>query len=523
MASSQAAHALVRNWLETASLEDLLTDESAFGLTTASPLQRAICRIAEGSALGALAADGAVIRGLGIGPGSVLGGNYGLRTVPPRELAIISGIRTGKSLFAACRAVHMALRCDMTRLGPGEVPRVPIVSLSRDLAAVVFGHLTGRMQHAPMLRGLMVDQTADTVVVQRPDGKRVEIAVVAGARAGGSLVGRWVAGVIFDEFARMLGGSNEGVVNWAESRRVVLERLLPGGQIVHISSPWAPFGPAYDLVQSSWGHPSAKLVVVKAPAYDLNPHYWTAERVEAAKADPDVYRTDVEAEFASAEEALLPASALAAATRDAPEVLPYDPRLTYTAAFDPATRGNGWSMVVVTREGAMRKVVGVWEKVGSRNEPLVPREVLADYAAILRLYAVNSVDSDQWSADALRDIAQTVGLSLTAWTFTDTQKTEKYMKLKSELIEGRIELPPNAQLRTDLLRLRRKVTQSGVRIELPNSSDGRHCDFAPSIMLALSRYLDDANDMALETDAAAEVRKMREAQEAKYGPREEDC
>ncbi len=63
--SSAAAHALVRSWLETASLEDLLTDESAFGLTTASPLQRAICRIAEGSPLGILAHDDAVWRAMG--------------------------------------------------------------------------------------------------------------------------------------------------------------------------------------------------------------------------------------------------------------------------------------------------------------------------------------------------------------------------------------------------------------------------------------------------------------------------
>ncbi len=516
--SSAAAHALVRSWLETASLEDLLTDESAFGLTTASPLQRAICRIAEGSALGALAADGTVIRALGMANHVP----HVTTCTAPRELAIISGIRTGKSLFAACRAVHMALQCNMDRLGPGEVPRVPIVSLSRDLAAVVFGHLTGRMQHAPMLRGLMVDQTADTVTLQRPDGKRVEIAVVAGARAGGSLVGRWVAGVIFDEFARMLGGSNEGVVNWAESRRVVLERLLPGGQIVHISSPWAPFGPAYDLVQSSWGKPSTKLVVVKAPAYDLNPHYWTPERVEAAKADPDVFRTDVEAEFATPEEALIPVSSYAAVTRESPDVLPYDPRLSYTAAMDPGMRGNGWTFTIGTIEYGKRRIVGAWEWVGSKNEPLNSKHTLSDIAAICAAYGITSVHSDQYGADPLRDIAQDFGLNLVIWKFTEAEKAQHYSRVRNLIVDGNVEFPPSPVVRTDMLRLRKVVTPSGFRIELPKSSDGRHCDNGPCIMLVLTQILDDVNVMNVETDQAAEVRKMREEQERRYGPREDD-
>ncbi len=113
-------------------LEFLLCDQAAFGLTTASPLQRAITRIADGRKLGALAHDPAVIDALG-GPMAIA--ELACMTTRPREVAILSGIRVGKSLIAAALAVAWALTCDVSKLGPGEVPRVSIVSLTKDLAA----------------------------------------------------------------------------------------------------------------------------------------------------------------------------------------------------------------------------------------------------------------------------------------------------------------------------------------------------------------------------------------------------
>lgn len=503
----------VWDWLETASLEELLTHELAFGLTTASPLQRALCRIAEGTGLGLLAADPAVSLALGS-----QGGPIGR----PRELAIVSGIRTGKSLFAACLAVYWALRCDVSRLGPGEVPRVSIVSLKRDLAAVVFGHLVGRLQESPMLSHALVEVTSDTVMVRHPSGREVEIAVVAGARAGGSLVGRWAAGVVFDEFARMLGSESEGVVNWGESRRVVLERLLPGAQIVHISSPWAPYGPAYDLVQAHWGRPTDRMVVVKAPAFDLNPDYWTPERVEAAKADEDVYRTDVLADFASAEEAFLSADAVARATRESAEPLPYDPTLSYTAAMDPAFRGNGWTLGLFTRRGNERIMVGAWEWIGSRENALKASEVFEDIAKLLTPYGVFGIDSDNYNIDTLREFAGDVGLSVTPWHHTEQQRTEMYLKVRTLLLEGKVSLPAVANVRTDLLRIKRKVTPSGIRIDLPLSSDGRHCDWGPTIMLGLSRYIDDADASALLPDAEKQRQAFVEAAIKRWQPKDDN-
>ncbi len=47
----------------------------------------------------------------------------------------------------------------------------------------------------------------------------------------------------------------------------------------------------------------------------------------------------------------------------------------------------------------------------------------------------------------------------------------------------------------DLLSLRKRVTQSGISIELPRTADGRHADYAPSIALAVEKRSDEPDSV----------------------------
>lgn len=514
-----------RNAVAHAPLEWLLCDPHAFGLTTATPLQRAICRLAEGRPLLDLAKDETVANALGT--------TATLRLAQPKEFAILSGIRTAKSLIAGAAGIRCSQTCDVSTLGPGEIPRVSIVSFRMDLAQVILGHIVGRLQASPTLSSIQLEEpTSDSVLLRHPSGRPIEIKIVAGSRAGTTLVARWSAGCIFDEFARMIGG-DEGVVNWNDSRDAVLLRLLPGAQMWHIGSPWAPYGPAYEMVQAHWGKPSSQLVVVVAPAPDMNPVYWTPARIEEAKKDPDVYRTDVLAQFATPEQALLSSETVERATRAAPATMPPEPGCIYTAAIDPATRGNGWTLVVATRKKGKRKViVRAEEWRGSRSEPLNPTAVLQEIAAILGPYGVSAVKSDQHLGDALRDLARlqvvtlpdgsTRPLAIIQITTTTDDRAKKWLAIRTRLEIGEIELPPSPVLRSDLLHLRKRSTTAGISIDLPMTSDGRHCDFAPAVMLALAAYLDEEREQAQTTlGQDPETVKMREAVRKRFQKRPE--
>lgn len=505
---------VVMRAVASASLEWKLTDPLAFGLTTASPLQRAICRIADGIELGELAKDPTVI--------AALGHTIEVPDSPPWEMAVLSGIRTAKSLIAACGAFHMAVTADVSSLRPGEIPRVSVVSLKKDLADVIMNHLVGSLKASPLMRGfLMGEPSGDGLLVRHPSGTPVEICVVAGGRAGASLVARWSAGCIFDEFPRMCGG-DDGVVNWDDQRRAVVHRLLKGCKLWHIGSPDAPYGPAYDMVVEHHGKPTAELVVIRAPAPAMNPVWWTPERIaEERRKDKDGAKTDIDAEFRTPDEAMYALESIKKCTRTLPLSYERKPGCTYYAAMDPATRGNGWTLIVVTRALGKTVVVRAEEWIGTRDEPLDPGDTLEQIASILTSYGVTVVHSDQAMGDALIKLGRMKGLSIAQWTLNGAQKFDKYLAIRTHMDRGLLELPPTPHLRSDLLHIRKRVTPDGVRVQLPQTSDGRHCDYGPSLMLALSKALPEPVDVKAKSEDT-ETARMRAEVLKRFGVKRED-
>ena len=501
-------------------LERMLTSPNGFGLATATPLQQAICRIADGRPLDGLervpllANAGAYAED--IRERATLTWSIGdVRRLPasrPAELYIVGPIRSGKSLMTAAVGVCATQRCDLSLVGPGEVPRVSVVSLTTDLARVVHQHVVGRTTASPPLKRLTVGEpTSDSIMFRHPTGVPVEVKIVAGARAGGSLVARWSAGVVFDEFTRMTG-SDDGVVNFDDARTAVSGRLLPGAQLCGIGSPWAPFGPAYKLVTEHWQQPSRERVIVRAVGPAMNPVYWTPERCEELRRrDPMAFRTDVLGEFADPESAMFAAEDLGLVIRrDVVELRP-EPGQHYVAAMDPATRADAWTLVVVTRTAEGKLAVAMarqWQ--ATRGAPLSPDDVLREIAEELRPYDVVRVATDQWAADALTDIGARHGLYLSSEAITAARKVELFESMRALVLSQQVELPPVRELIDDIRRVRKRVTQSGITIELPRAG-GRHCDYAFATALAFAQPVGEPDASPAPLPAGWEQWELDEA------------
>jgi hypothetical protein len=477
-------------------LERMLTSPNGFGLATATPLQLAICRLIDGKPLAGLERvpllKNAGVYAADIRERATLKWSVGsLRAVAskrPAEAYIVGPIRSGKSLLTAAVAVCATQRCDVSLLGAGEVPRVSVVSLTTDLARVVHGHVTGRVAASAALKKLAIGEpTSDSVMFRHPTGVPIEVKIVAGSRAGGSLVARWSAGVIFDEFTRMVGGS-EGVVNFDDARSAVAGRLLPGAQLCGIGSPWAPFGPAFDLVTAHWQKPTPERIVIRAVGPAMNPVFWTPERCEELRRrDPSAFRTDVLGEFADPESTMFSSDDLALVTRRDAVGLGPEPGHFYVAAMDPATRGDAWTLVVATRlAGGKLAVVMARQWQATRGAPLSPDDVLREIAEELRPYNVARVATDQWAADALADIGSRYGLCVASEAITASRKVELFETMRALVLSGGVELPPVRELLEDIRRVRKKVTQNGITIDLPRAA-GRHCDYAFAAALALAQ------------------------------------
>lgn len=474
--------------------EELLTSRDGFRLTTPSALQLAICRVIDGRPLGDTWDDPEVRQAFGnVAP---LVPEAGLE-----ELLLLSGIRTGKSLIAAAAAVYATQTCSLepapgVKLGMGEVPRVSVVSVSKDLANVVFSHIAGNVLASAYLKTLLLDEpTSDSLLLRHPSGRPMEIKVVAGSRSGSTLIARWSAGVVFDEAPRMLG-QDEGVVNLEEMRGAVRFRLLRNARIWYIGSPYAPQGPTYKMREENWGKADAKVLTIKAPANVMNPKLWTPEKVAAYRAqDPEVARTDIDAEYASPEIQLFSETLVKGCTRAEPATLPVEEGCDYVAAMDPATRKNIWTLTIVTRSRGKIRQVGAWQWKPTSSEPLSPKAVMAEVADICRAYRVYKLKSDQWSADAIRDIAIELDLPFVQEDMLGAARTRSWLSLARRMEAGLVELCPDPDVRADLMRVKRRPKgDGGVVIVLPQTQDGRHVDYAPALVSAASEYLEDPMD-----------------------------
>lgn len=475
-------------------LEALLTSPRGFGLTTATPLQRAICRASTGVPLGALAEHPDVVQ--------AFGGRDGVAQVTrPRLLTLLAGIRSAKSLFAAAKAFRASQVCDVSSLKPGEIPRIPIVSFKMDQAHAVFDHLRGSILASEALKSVLVGElTADRLYLRHPTGRPIEIVVSAGSRAGGSLIARWLAGAIFDEAPRMLGQA-DGVVNLDDALSAIRGRMLPGAQIDLIGSPWAPRGPAHDLWAERFGKPGDDVLVIQAPGPAMNPGRFTPEFcAQLERDDPRAYKTDVLAQFADAEDSLLSSVDVAACTRAAPAEVEFVAGQSYVAAIDPATRANAWTLVILTATGHERyQVVLARQWKGSHSAPLRPGAVLAEIAGICKRYRIDFAYSDQYSFDALRDLCPD-GFSLMQAPLSQALWMQLAERLRSLVSSHAIDFPPDPTLRGDLLGIHRRLTSRAYSVALAETAgDGRHSDYVPALCLCLQYPLsapktEDAGD-----------------------------
>jgi hypothetical protein len=224
--------------------------------------------------------------------------------------------------------------------------------------------------------------------------------------------------------------------------------------------------------------------------------------------DPQVYRTDVLCEFADPESAMLPSDLLEANTRSGPEDLPPQERQHYVAAMDPATRGNAWTLVVLTRhkrDERMRWAVAACQQWLPKHAPegrLSADFVLGEVAITAKRYGVKSVSTDQWAADPLTDLGRHHGLHLTPRIVTSKSKVAAFETMRGLLDQGLLELSPNRDLQQDLRQVRKRVTQQGISVVLPETSDGRHADYAAALSLALGEPCRDPTVPNKELDAA---------------------
>lgn len=362
------------------------------------------------------------------------------------ELWLVVGRRGGKSQVAALLAVYeAAFRDHRDRLAPGEVATTRVMAADRAQARSVMRYTAGLIESNPMLARM----------VERQDREAIELAnravIEVGTASYRTARGYTFAAVICDEVAfwRAEDSANPD----AEIIAAVRPGLATlGGPLIALSSPYARRGELWETYRRHYGKESPVLVA-QAPSRTMNPGLPERVVADAYERDPASAAAEYGAQFRTDVESFLTREAVDSAVRPEPLELPSDRRTRYFGFTDPAGGGaDEFTLAIGHRDGERVVIDCVRARKGE------PATITAEFAEVFKAYNVTRITSDKyagsWPADEFARHGITVEQSA-------KPKSDLYRDALAAFNSGRVEIPPDARLVTQLVSLERRTARGG--------------------------------------------------------------
>lgn len=185
---------------------------------------------------------------------------------PVTELWLAIGRRGGKSLICAFVAVYLAcFRSYGEFLAPGERPVVMVVASDRRQARVVLGYIRAFLTEIPMLRGLVVRDTQESLELANGVVLEVHTASFRSSR------GYTLAAVINDELAWWSAeDSAQPDKEILAAQRPALT-TIPGAVMLNVSSVYSRRGALFAAFEAHYGKDEDPVLFWKAPSRSIEP------------------------------------------------------------------------------------------------------------------------------------------------------------------------------------------------------------------------------------------------------------
>jgi len=376
------------------------------------------------------------------------------------EAYFVVGRRGGKSRITATIAAYEAIFGGWeSRLSPGERAWIFIIATDRSQAGVVMGYVKS-------LVSLYPDLIEREAVEELHLSNHISIAVKSCGYRGTR--GFSTAIVILDELAFW---RDENSANPASEVIIsLLPGLMPGANLLGISTAYAKFGLLYEMHKAHFGKDS-DILVWQAPTSAMNPTYDQRIINRLVARDPAVFGPEYAGTFREDVSNFLPESLVRAAmTR---QLLFPDPRIRYTAFCDPSGgRQDSMTLAICHRDG--EKVL--LDRIEERKAPFDPAGVVTEFAGILKSYGCHSVTSDRFGGAWVEESFRKQGIRL---EMSDQSASDLYLEFQPLLSMGRVELIEDERLALQLTALERRA-RSGGR-DLVDHPAGGHDDVANGV------------------------------------------
>lgn len=411
--------------------------------------------------------------------------------VPPDARGVVAAVcggRGGKShRLVALRLLHGMLTRDLSSLAAGQRAVALVIAPRDSLRQEVINYVRGACALRPELRRMLrgdPGEVSSTAEIRRPDGRVVVLEGGVATHGGYGGRGRSLTDFAMDEVAFFRDSSYR--VNDAEIYKAASPRVLPGGQTILASTPWAQSGLLWDLYSANWGKPTTALAV-KATTTQLNPSDWARAIVERERVrDPENARREFDAEFMAGGTTVFFDSALIdGAIDDALNAgRQPEPRDIARAGADFGFRSDSSALAVVHLVGDRLLTAELVERRPEPGKPLVPSETVASFRDRCHAHGVTYVTADGHYREAIVE-------HLGAIRFTDAPAAphEAFVRARTLLREGKVRLPRHERLIRQLREVEaRPLPGGGMSIHMPRWRTGGHGDLAQAWVLAVASF-----------------------------------
>lgn len=431
-----------------------------------------------------------------------------LDVIPPearRVIVLVAGARGGKSyVVAALRCLHLALTVDLSGLAPGEEAFGVIIAPNPQQRDQCYGYALGAAQNCPDVAALIVGEPGvESFTLRRSDGRQVVIEGLPAKRGGGAARGRSLVCAVLEECAFFLDA--DYVVNDADIFQAAMPRVLPGGQTILSSTPWAEAGLLYDEFianhpepqraaphLTTHGHPHRALAA-HAPTLLFRDVPFTREIVQAETArDPVNAQREYGAQFMPLGAVMFfdPVSIAQSvdATLELGAELPRVDQQLVCVGADLGFRHDAFVGTAVDRQPHAYTLRAYVERLAA-VERIKPSQAYAELAQLAQQYGSTEVVGDLHYADSaeesLWDSSAVVWIDLPGG---QKGKADTYMVVKLLMDEGLLKLPNDARLLQQLREVKKKpLPGGGLSIESPRKPKGGHGDIVSALVAAVWR------------------------------------
>lgn len=401
----------------------------------------------------------------------------------------VCGARGGKSYIAvALRLVHGMLVRDLRSLAPGQRAVALIVAPNDKLRREVLNYARGAVRSRPELDALVVDDSADGFGVRRPDGHVVRFETGVATAGGYGARGRALTDFALDECAFFRDSSFK--VNDEEIFRAGAARVMPGGQTIVASTPWAEAGLLYGLWKRNFGNPQ-DAIVAHAPTLLFHDSEMTRAIVERERQrDPENAAREFDAKFMTGGTTVFfEGGAIDAALSEEPFVV--QPGDILAAGGDFGFRSDSSALVMVALRGGELHVFDGSEVRPEEGRPLRPSDTVREFAQRIAGRCAYLM-ADNHYREAIAEHLESHGLS---YAPAPNQPADTYVRARMLLREGKVTIHP-LPFRDRMVQQMREVqgkptSGGGMSIIHPRWAKGGHGDLVAALVLALWQVTGD--------------------------------